>query len=147
MPKLVLDFSGGTKLIGWKLKYTYLGFIGKIYKLHSSLSDNIWLESPIFQELLIPQCWKSQLVFSVWWNSKEVCSNSSEGTDLLARQVQAGKQSKLPSPRSLYRPLAEDMTQITGVSTYSKIQIRSGYTYFKLGKYPLQVCLPLLDVS
>ena len=51
---------------------------------------------------------------------REVGSNASEEMGLKARSEQAGKEQKLPSPRSLYRLPAEGVAQIRGGSSASK---------------------------
>lgn len=56
----------------------------------------------------------SQLVFSIRWNPKEVCSNASERMDLPVR-VRVGRQSGsflFPSP--LFSLSAEGVAQIKG---------------------------------
>ena len=76
------------------------------------------MESSRIQLMLSPQGWVSQLVFCVCWTPKEGGSNATEGTDVLARWGQAGKELKLPSSLSLYRLPAEGLTQTKGVSFF-----------------------------
>lgn len=56
-----------------------------------------------------------QLVFSIYWNSKEVGFNASEGMVLLVRQEQAVKEESflLPWPY-FYRHLERGVAQIRG---------------------------------
>lgn len=48
----------------------------------------------------------------IYWNTKTLVSNNTEGMDLLARQVQAGKSKSLSSSTLLYRLSAEGVSQI-----------------------------------
>jgi hypothetical protein len=57
---------------------------------------------------------------NICWNPEEVGFNASKGTNLLARQEQAGKEQKLYSFIQLCRLPAEDMAQFV-VSSYIKI--------------------------
>lgn len=55
------------------------------------------------------------------WNPKEAGSNACEGNDLLVRGRESRlKERKLFSSVTLYRLLAEGVTQIKGVSSHLK---------------------------
>lgn len=57
-------------------------------------------------------------------NSQEAGPNASEGTDLLARQEQAGKEQRLPSSLALHRLPAEGVAQTKAVFSCLKILIK-----------------------
>ena len=68
-----------------------------------------------FQELLSPQCFLSWLVFSIYWNPKEVGSCSQEGTEMRTRW---GPETNEPKPplRCLYSLPAQGVAEVKGVS-------------------------------
>lgn len=87
----------------------------------------------------------SRLMFSIFWNPEEIGSSASEGTDVLTRGGQAGKQQNLLSPISVHRLPGEGLAQTEGLDHIkiwikdmclptSKAWVVCGFTHFQPSK-------------
>ena len=76
-----------------------------------------------FQEFLSPECFLSCLVFSIYWNPKEVGSCSQEGTEMRTEWGPETNEPK-PPPMCLYSLPAQGVAKSTGVSSYVMNRIK-----------------------
>lgn len=90
--------------------------------IQQSLAEHKVQESSSFS---VPRGWVSQLIICICWDPREVGSNASEGTDVLARPRRRRRRNEpFLLPFSLHRLPEKGVAQIKGVSSRLKIQIK-----------------------